>query len=82
MTTSTCPVHHVPLKEDRVEISYGLMDGSLISPDRIEWQEKYFPYANSVVYGGCVIESYSPQYAEVLYCWKCRKVEKILDFYG
>ncbi len=82
MTVPACPVHHLPLKGERLRITYGLADGPRTSPGRSEWQEVYFPYANSVIYGGCVIGPDSPQYEGVLYCPKCRKVEEVWDLYG
>jgi hypothetical protein len=70
------PVHQVSLKKERLDIIYGLVDYSCFSLDRVKSQEKYFPYANSVIYGGCVIEPDAPKYKDVLYCEKCREVER------
>lgn len=75
-----CPVHGDFLKKDKVQIVYGLTE---FRPGYLEAQEKFFPYANSIEYGGCVIETavnpcdgtevqFSPKYAEVLYCQSCR----------
>jgi hypothetical protein len=44
--------------------------------EQLELAARKFPYANSVVYGGCVIESDSPRFKEVMYCEACRKAEK------
>jgi hypothetical protein len=71
-----CPVHHVPLRKERLGITYGLVVDPCFSFDRIKAEEKYFPYANSVIYGGCLIYPDSPKDEEVLYCPKCREVEK------
>lgn len=71
-----CPVHHVSLKKEKLEIIYGLVDESCVGLDRIKSQGQYFPYANSVVYGGCLIYPNSPKYKDILYCSKCREVEK------
>jgi hypothetical protein len=70
----TCPVHHLELKKERLKIMYGMMNDTC--PDRLNAAPKYFPYANSVVYGGCVIKAKSPEYKDVLYCEKCRAVRK------
>ena len=71
-----CPVHRVPLKHEQLAIVYGLVVLPCDTFDRAEAAEKYFPYANSVIYGGCVIELDSPRYKEITYCPKCREVEK------
>ena len=70
-----CPVHHVPLMRGRVEIVYGLIV-DVCDRDLAEAAEKYFPYANSVVYGGCLSPVDPPHLKEVLYCPKCRELEK------
>jgi hypothetical protein len=69
-----CPVHHIPLKKEKLEISYGLVIDPCHTADRAKAQEKYFPYANLAVYGGCVVTPDSPKYQEVLYCSRCRAV--------
>ena len=75
--TKICPVHHVRLKRQRLGIVYGLVaDDPCGSMERLWTEVKYFPYANSEIYGGCVIEPDSPRNKEVLYCPKCREVEK------
>jgi hypothetical protein len=71
-----CPVHRVPLKKEKLEIIYGLVVDPCDTFDRARSSEKYFPYANSVIYGGCIITPHSPKEQEVLYCPKCREVEK------
>jgi hypothetical protein len=71
-----CPVHHVPLKREQLGIVYGLVFDPCNTNDRARAAEKYFPYANSVIYGGCIIEPDSPRYEEITYCPKCREVEK------
>jgi hypothetical protein len=71
-----CPLHHVPLRHEKLEIVYGLVNDPCMTDDHAKAAEKYFPYANSVVYGGCVIFPDSPEDKEVAYCPKCREVEK------
>ena len=71
-----CPVHHLRLKKERLEIIYGLVVDPCAGSERIASAAKNFPYANSVIYGGCVMEPDSPTYKEVLYCDRCREVEK------
>jgi hypothetical protein len=71
-----CPVHHIPLKKEKLKIVYGLVVEPCDSSDRNAASEKHFPYANPVVYGGCIIFPNSPKDKEVLYCSKCRDVEK------
>jgi hypothetical protein len=71
-----CPVHHVPLKKEKLEIAYGLIPDEPCNADRRKAAKQYFPFANSVVYGGCVILPNSPKYEEVPYCPKCRELEK------
>ena len=71
-----CPVHHVPLKREQLGIVYGLVSHPCDIFSRAKAEEKYFPYANSIVYGGCVVFPDSPKTEEVLYCPKCREVEK------
>lgn len=65
-----CKVHNTLLRKDRVDIIYGLMGFQ-----KGYWQarKKLFPNANSYIGGGCVVETDSPRYAEVLYCVHCRK---------
>jgi hypothetical protein len=71
-----CPIHHLPLKREKLQIVYGLVAEPCDMFDRAKASEKYFPYANSVIYGGCIISPDSPKVEEVLYCPKCREVEK------
>jgi len=75
-----CKRHGEELQKDKVEIIYGLVG---FRKGYLEAEEKFFPNANSKVFGGCVITEEvscdgtrvqaSPKYAEVLYCSKCRK---------
>jgi len=67
-----CEVHGTALEVDKVRIVYGLTV-SRASYSKAERQ--YFPHANKVAYGGCVITDESPKYAEVLYCRRCREEE-------
>jgi len=79
-----CPIHRLRLKEDKVEIAYGLMG---YKPGFLEAEKKLFPYANTSVGGGCMIDmaknpctgeevQMSPKFALVLYCPKCRAAQK------
>lgn len=71
-----CPIHHVPLKRETLKIVYGLIPDEPSNCDRVKVAEQYFPYANSVVYGGCVVGPDSPKTKDVPYCSKCRAAEK------
>lgn len=73
-----CPVHHVPLWKETRRIAYGLIpgEGDGCDSNRAKAAEQFFPYANSKVDGGCVTSADSPKTREVLYCPKCRAVEK------
>jgi hypothetical protein len=75
--TSSCEIHHEVLIKDKVRIGYGLMSFSYDYKTYLETAPKLFPHANSYYLGGCVIEQYSPEYAEILYCRKCRDAEKV-----
>jgi TonB family protein len=79
-----CPVHHLPLQEDKVGIVYGLMG---YRPGFLEAEKKLFPYAITNVEGGCVVNmaknpctgeevQVSPRFARVLYCPRCRAAQK------
>jgi hypothetical protein len=71
-----CPVHQVVLKKETLKIAYGLVPGEPCDLNRAKAAAQLFPYANSVVHGGCVTDSNSPKTVEVLYCPKCRAAEK------
>jgi len=71
-----CPVHHLPLKHGKREIVYGLVADVCDSFAHAQAEHKYFPYANSVAYGGCLVFPDSPKSEDVLYCPKCREVER------
>jgi hypothetical protein len=75
--TSSCEIHQEVLIKDKVPIAYGLMS---FSYDRAAYETekpKLFPHANGYYLGGCVVDwNSSPEYAEVLYCRKCRDAEK------
>jgi TonB family protein len=79
-----CPVHGLSLKEDKVEIIYGLV---MFKPGYLNAEKRHFPYANTAGYGGCVIHAernpcngeevlLSPTFARVLYCPKCRAAKQ------
>ena len=65
-----CQIHHEVLSKNKVQIAYGLF---LFDDGFLEIQKNRFPNANSVFFGGCVVEY--AKYAEVLYCQKCRDAE-------
>lgn len=71
-----CPLHQVVLQKDTLKIAYGLVPGEACDSNRVKAAAQFFPYANSIVYGGCVTDPDSPKTEEVLYCPKCRAVEK------
>ena len=68
-----CPLHGAALRTENVSIAYGLM-GAL--PGYFEAQKKTFPFANSVVLGGCIVSKDSPTTETVKFCPKCRAVQK------
>ena len=68
-----CEIHNEILKEDRVEIIYGLV---LSEKGNAEDKAKLFPNSNQVAFGGCVIGPDSPKYAKVIYCQVCRDTER------
>jgi TonB family protein len=78
-----CKVHHERLRKDKVEISYGLVG---FKTGYLKAEERSFPNANSVMHGGCIVETQidpcsgtevqlSPKYAEILYCPACRRAQ-------
>ena len=76
-----CKVHGTRLLRDKVEIRYGLIG---FQEGYLRAEKKLFPEANSVTYGGCVIEGMtcdskqvqlSPRFAEVLFCPVCRRAQ-------
>lgn len=78
--TDKCEIHGKLFERDRVEIIYGL---TILRKGYLEAEQKLFPHANIIKYGGCVIENdaltegqTSPTSAEVLYCPKCRLAHK------
>jgi TonB family protein len=76
-----CKLHGTRLLRDKVEIRYGLIG---FQEGYLRAEKKLFPEANSVTFGGCVIEAVtcdskeiqlSPRFAEVLYCPVCRRAQ-------
>ena len=55
-----CPVHHLRLKNEKLEVVYGLVAHPCAGLERLEFAARMFSYANSVVDGGCVMEPDSP----------------------
>jgi len=77
----SCRVHGTRMLPDKVEIIYGLI---ATKKDAEEAEQKHFPNANPVAFGGCLIEvencngsemQLSPKYAELLFCSKCRMAQ-------
>jgi len=63
-----CSVHRVSLRRGFEPVIYGDV-GVPLTPRFL------FPNANSRVYGGCIVSSFSPPYAVVEYCPQCREAE-------
>jgi len=70
-TATECEVHHLPLREAVVAISYG---EPVLGRRYAQAKAKLFPHANTEHLGGC--EPLRPQKARVLYCPKCREAFK------
>lgn len=68
-----CPLHGTALQSGSVRIAYGLIKGL---PGFFEAKKKAFPYANSVVLGGCLVSKDSPTTEEVKFCPQCRAAQK------
>jgi hypothetical protein len=68
---SECPVHGTPLREDVVRIRYGL-PAEFALPEWREAHRNRFPYAQSHVWGGCMIWRGQPKRAHTMYCPTCR----------
>jgi hypothetical protein len=62
-----CPVHHQPLKQDVVPVSYGKL---AIDTDYLDAEELRFPNARTWYEAGCVVDE--PILARVKYCDVCR----------
>ena len=67
---SRCKVHGVLLKNDRLEIIYGL---TAYKVGYVKAQRKQFPNSNKSALGGCIREA--TKFAVVAYCPKCRRAE-------
>ena len=69
--TDVCPVHHVSLSTQSVNMVYG----RLLSPSRPEpmpdLRAREFPYATKWVAAGCMVDESFPKKAKVLQCVKC-----------
>jgi TonB family protein len=76
-TKTRCEIHHMPLVEDTIRITYGLIDITEFAPGYFEASDSIFPNANTEVFGGCVITEESPEYARVMYCPQCRIAEEM-----
>src|SRR5262249_54398276 len=65
-----CEVHDLPLEEDVVPITYGLI---CPSNDEIDAHTRLFRHSRSHHHAGCVIKD--DKWARVSYCPECRKAE-------
>ncbi|HLM01613.1 MAG TPA: hypothetical protein VK400_11210 [Pyrinomonadaceae bacterium] len=72
----SCEVHQEILIKDKITISYGHWHFLYDYDAYQSAKPKSFPYANSR-FGGGDIEEDSPKYVEILYCQKCRAIEKV-----
>lgn len=70
--TLTCNVHHVPLIDEQVRITYGLPAFNEQGRAALQVQDSLFPHAIPYVLGGCIIEKDSPKMRLVHYCPVCR----------
>jgi hypothetical protein len=75
--SASCEVHHEALIKDKLRIAYGLIGFLYDYEAYVKDAPKLFPHAKSFYGGGCLIEQYSPEYIEVLYCQKCRAAESV-----
>lgn len=70
-----CRLHGTLLREDKIRITYGVPP-----PEREqgydEAQERFFPNACTLYYGGDVHDNNPPAYHEVWYCPVCRQAER------
>jgi hypothetical protein len=73
----TCPIHGVPMLEDRVPIAHGLGSEFGHSLDEREGA----PFANTYVPDGCTTTIDSPKAAWVYYCPECRRRKDALAWH-
>jgi hypothetical protein len=62
-----CRLHNQKLRVGKAEIIYGLVRNQ----EYFETQEEIFPFANTVILGGCMITN--KKFKNVGYCEKCRE---------
>ena len=70
MDNFLCGIHNQKLHIENIEIKYGYIDSD-IQYEKLK--EKYFPYCNDSVLGGCVIPDRSPHYKSSFVCNECNK---------
>lgn len=70
----SCPVHGCFFQPDRVPICYGLIR---FTSGYWETRNTYFPYANTLILGGCEVDEQSED--DVMYCPECRRAEQIWE---
>lgn len=63
-----CHVHHVPLVQETVPITYGLPGPADTEP---EAKLTKFPFASRIALGGCVISPDAPKTSTVWLCPSC-----------
>ena len=68
-----CELHGTTLKVANVPIHYGIVG---FPAGYYDASKRSFPHANSIVMGGCVVSSDSPDLQAVKYCPQCRAAEK------
>lgn len=71
-----CPIHKMKMDFELKPIVYGLMtkDNSMQ-----EFKNKFFPYAESFYYGGCMQHGASPEQAKVFLCDECIAAKEIYN---
>jgi len=68
--TNVCPMHHVSLSTQSVNMVYGLLRPSRPEP-MPDLRAREFPYATKWVAAGCMVDESFPKKAKVLQCVKC-----------
>src|SRR6266550_857438 len=68
--TNVCPVHHVSLSTQSVDMVYGLIRPARPEPTP-DLRTREFPYATKWVAAGCIMDESFPKKAKVLQCVKC-----------
>src|SRR5882672_4752045 len=68
--TNVCPVHHVALSTQSVDMVYGLLRPTRPEP-MPDLRAREFPYAAKWVAAGCMVGESYPKKAKVLQCVNC-----------